>query len=138
MPFFTFRQNNSGGWFDFDREQGLTHYTIIEAPDVTAACVEAIIHGIYFDGCSAGIDCSCCGDRWSRPRDYEGYEGYEQPGLYKSGQLAATTFLSGGRGWMHPNPETVVHYADGRRQWFDADGAPHLLLTSQDGGTPPA
>ena len=21
--------------------------------------------GVYFDGCDIGLDCSCCGDRWS-------------------------------------------------------------------------
>ena len=121
MPFFTFNQNNSGGSFDFDREQGLTHYVIIEAPDATAAAIEAITHGIYFDGCDAGIDCSCCGDRWHRPWNAAGFE---QPGLYESGKLSGSSVFRGGLGWMHPNPETVIHYADGRMEWHANDGSP--------------
>lgn len=63
MKFYTFRQNNSGGSFYGP------HYVIIEAESPEAANLIAENTdevNIYFDGCALGIDCNCCGDRWSR------------------------------------------------------------------------
>lgn len=118
MPFFHFKQNNSGGSFDFEFDRGITHHVLIEAPDAEAACIEAIMHGIYFDGIEQGMDCACCGDRWHKPYD----EGTAEPMLYGDPlgvQTAVKSFKP--RGWMHPNPETVVHFANGTRKWFWAD-----------------
>lgn len=61
MPFWTYCQNNSGGYFDGPQ------YVIVEAD----SCAEANDlaqekAGVYFDGCDSGNDCECCGDRWSR------------------------------------------------------------------------
>ena len=64
MAFFTFDQNNSGGSYDGD-----FRFIIIEAPHAGWANDVAVDHGIYFDGCSRGLDCDCCGDRWSRVDD---------------------------------------------------------------------
>ena len=61
---FTFRQNNSGGLFDIDKN--LNVFVIIEAYDEDHALDRAIELGIYFDGVEHGTDCECCGDRWSR------------------------------------------------------------------------
>ena len=60
--FFTFRQNNSGG--DFDVNDNVAHYVIIEANSVDEANAKAKNIGIYFDGVKNGSDCECCGDRW--------------------------------------------------------------------------
>lgn len=61
MPFFTFDQNNSGGYYVG------THYIIIEADNAEEANERAQSEaGIYFDGVSTGDDCPCCGDRWYR------------------------------------------------------------------------
>ena len=62
--FFTFIQNNSGGSFNISIEDGICEYVIIEALDHNHANARALLAGLYFDGCEAGIDCSCCGDRW--------------------------------------------------------------------------
>lgn len=63
MKYFQFDQNNSGGSF-----QEPAYLVIVEAETPEQACQLAEdIAGLYFDGRSKGIDCDCCGDRWSRP-----------------------------------------------------------------------
>ena len=57
---FVYRQNNSGGFFE-----GPTTITVI-AETVEQANELAIAQGAYFNGVSKGLDCNCCGDRWSR------------------------------------------------------------------------
>ena len=74
--FYTYRQNNSGGvWHDCAK------YVIIEADNSDEADRIAENHKdspIYFDGCSLGHDCSCCGDRWHRSWE----NGTEKPTIY--------------------------------------------------------
>jgi hypothetical protein len=65
MAFFTFYQNNSGGVLI-----GPAKFVIVAADNADQANDTAQDHGIYFDGCSSGIDCDCCGDRWHRASDY--------------------------------------------------------------------
>ena len=77
--FYHFSQNNSGGSFDVQPNEGIDVNVIIEAPSAPEANTIAEGIGIYFNGCSTGIDCSCCGDRWYKV-DY--YEGSEKPGIY--------------------------------------------------------
>ncbi len=66
MPFFTFRQNNSGGSFE-----GFV-YVCIEAADADEANEAAAEYGIYFNGVDKGLDCPCCGDRWTCAWDSDG------------------------------------------------------------------
>ena len=61
--FYEFRQNNSGGGFDWGDTLGIN--VIIEAPSSEAACARLEELGGYFNGVDAGTDCDCCGDRWS-------------------------------------------------------------------------
>jgi hypothetical protein len=80
MKYYTFSQNNSGGSFD-----GSYHYVIIEAPSPEAANEIAVNLDlpdvdIYFDGCSDGRDCPCCGDRWYP--QYDDSDGYDTPQVY--------------------------------------------------------
>lgn len=70
MAFFTYVQNNSGG--DFVTNDSVAHYVIIEAVNAAQANEIAETIGIYFNGCDAGIDCYCCGDRWYPVRDNKG------------------------------------------------------------------
>lgn len=65
MSFYEYRQNNSGG--SFVSNKNLCHKVVIEAPNEEAANSKAFNLGIYFDGCSIGRDCGCCGDRWYAP-----------------------------------------------------------------------
>lgn len=107
MKFFHFSQNNSGGSFDFDRERGITHHVVVEARDADHANQRAEDIGLYFGG--AG-DCPCCGDRW-----YEQWcdDGNDQPMVYDE---PVSEFK--GHRWMGNDPEGVVHYLDGRVEWF--------------------
>ena len=59
-------QNNSGGRFDVDDE--VSNYVLIQAHNGTEA--DGIVEdlGIYFNGVEDGMDCDCCGDRWSSCR----------------------------------------------------------------------
>lgn len=63
--FFEFDQNNSGGSFDTDDKRGIGPRVWIEALNTEDANARAERIGIYFDGCEDGMDCECCGDRWS-------------------------------------------------------------------------
>ena len=65
MSFYHFDQNNSGGHFTINDRVSMDVW--IEAPDSNSAEVFATEHGIYFNGCSEGSDCNCCGDRWYPP-----------------------------------------------------------------------
>ena len=62
--FYLFVQNNSGGSFHIDAEQGIGVNVAFEANSEEEA-IERAKNVIYFDGVSKGIDCGCCGDRWS-------------------------------------------------------------------------
>lgn len=65
MRFYRFDQNNVGGGY-------IGHQQVfIQAESAEQANAIAVQNGIYFDGCQSGIDCRCCGDRWSRAWDWE-------------------------------------------------------------------
>ena len=67
MLWYEYRQNNSGGHFNGPR------YIYIFAEDSKQADEYAEnTDEIYFNGCSRGIDCDCCGDRWSKAWTGEG------------------------------------------------------------------
>lgn len=72
--YYEFRQNNSGGRWDNDPGNGIGFMVWIEAMSPSHANERAESIGIYFDGCDRGRDCSCCGDRWSRAREYDAHE----------------------------------------------------------------
>jgi len=63
--FYTFRQNNSGGYWNGPK------YVIIEAFNAEHANELAGNNDIYFHGCATGTDCECCGDRWYEVSEYE-------------------------------------------------------------------
>ena len=74
MAFYTYRQNNSGGFWCEPAK-----YVIVEAPSANVADAIAEDHGVYFDGCDTGMDCPCCGDRWHRAWSDEGHD---EPTIY--------------------------------------------------------
>lgn len=109
MPFYTFNQNNSGGSFDFSSE-GLTHFVIIEAHNADKANDKLEeLGGAFNEGCP------CCGDRWYTVDDP--FDAEDEPKIYDQ---SISSFVSSPKKifWMAPNPEIVVHYADGRMEWF--------------------
>ena len=65
MAWFEYDQNNSYGKFEID--DVLCHELWIEAETLEDANRQFLDMGGYFDGVEAGIDCGCCGDRWSPP-----------------------------------------------------------------------
>lgn len=95
MRFYTFRQNNSGGYMK--RDENLDSYVIIEAisPGVANMIAESI--GIYFNGCNSGIDCNCCGDRWDEAWD----DSDAEPMIWGTPVDA------------YGNTDWIVHYANG-------------------------
>jgi hypothetical protein len=108
--FFTYNQNNSGGSFDVDASQGVSHYVIIEADDNVHADSRAEEIGLYFDGCSSGCDCSCCGDRWYRSWS----DGSDTPMIFGKPACGYT-----GGCFAPPNdPLVFVHYLDGHIESF--------------------
>ena len=57
---YMFRQNNSGGYYC----EPARHIIVVDAKDEGHALDIAAKAGLYLNGVSAGVDCSCCGDRW--------------------------------------------------------------------------
>jgi hypothetical protein len=110
--FFHFSQNNSGGSFDFDEKTGITHHVVIEADDYDHANYRAERIGLYFGG---GMDCPCCGDRWSS--QWSGEKGNEEPKVYDK-PVAEYDIQRYSTRWMDPGKEIAVHYCDGRVEWF--------------------
>lgn len=100
--FYTFRQNNSGGAFDYD--ENLANEVVIEANNAREANSLAKGLGIYFNGCDVGTDCECCGDRWY-PVDAIDGEDELKP---NDPQWV----------WFHDKDGTyrIVHYKDGRKE----------------------
>lgn len=102
--FYTYNQNNSGGSFIKKQEQGIDTIVIIEATSPSHADSIAEDKGIYFDGCSNGRDCNCCGDRW-----YKADEGYDVPSFYD------TPITEVEEGFFRQG--AFVHYLDGRIEY---------------------
>lgn len=95
---YEFSQNNSGGRFVFDADAGITHRVVIEAESEEEAIEKALGVGLYFNGCDAGIDCNCCGDRWSTwTREIENLE----------------SWLKDVEKYCWLSPDVFVHYQDG-------------------------
>lgn len=109
MAFYTFQQNNSGGSFYFSESEGVTTNVIIEAHTAEEANSRALDIGIYFDGT---WDCECCGYRWNEAWEDDGFE---EPGIYASGKL----HRPGGSYWYWNDPDTFIHYLDGRLEAVD-------------------
>ena len=61
MAVYSFRQNNSGGFF-LEPAQSII---VVAAKSEDHALEIAQKAGLYLNGVSRGIDCDCCGDRWS-------------------------------------------------------------------------
>lgn len=97
--FYEFGQNNSGGSFVTDKN--LCHRIVIEAYSEEAAIAKAEEFGCYWDGCDAGMDCPCCGDRWYRSPDVFDLAHYNKIG-YPVG--------------------FYDHYKDAESRWFKAYG----------------
>ena len=101
--FYTFRQNNSGGKFEVN--DSVKHYVIIEADSAEEANdIASKNTDIYFNGCDNGIDCPCCGDRWSMVDESDVAE---TPKIYGIDVFKYKDALPSFK------PEYIIYYKDG-------------------------
>lgn len=107
--FYHFSQNNSGGTFSFDEEDGITHHVIIEADNPSEANFKAEKIGLYFNGCDSGMDCDCCGDRW---HEVDKYDASDKPEVYGDEPSNVS------HKWMDDGKEVAIHYKNGVIEWF--------------------
>jgi hypothetical protein len=110
--FYTFSQNNSGGSFDYQPNDGITHYVIIEASNETEANSRAETIGLYFNGCDSEMDCPCCGDRWYV---VDASDGKGAPLIYGK---PPTDYNDPWFSNDFPRGSVCVHYLDGRKEWM--------------------
>lgn len=112
LYWFRFDQNNSGGSFHVDKK--ICYRLYLQASDYGSARTKALELGVYFDGVSNGIDCSCCGDRWSDyeekigkfPMEYKGTISFKD--IEEYAQFMANEY----GGWT--TPDIRLYYADGK------------------------
>jgi hypothetical protein len=106
MAFYEFMQNNSGGTYDIDERRGIGKVVIIEAESAERANTLAERIGLYWDGVDDGVDCQCCGDRWSP--QWGADQGDPEPVVFGT---PVGTYVTTPRAWALP---AFVHYADGK------------------------
>jgi hypothetical protein len=105
--YFHFSQNNPGGSFVIDEK--VAHHVIIQAHSAGEANRLALGVGIYFDGCSSGTDCNCCGDRWSRKWG----DGDETPLIYGNNPAAYKDVFT-----KRGQPVCHVYHLDGSKTTY--------------------
>ena len=106
MKLFDFNQNNSGGSFHINDD--VTYHVYVEAETAKQANKWAKNNTpIYFNGCSKGNDCSCCGDRWYKVSDYNGEE-------YDSKEAALEHFKTKKAGMF--DVESIIYFKDGTKE----------------------
>lgn len=98
VMFYTYRQNNTFG--EFKISETLDQFVVIEASSASEADEKAEQIGIYFHGVAKGHDCDCCGDRWWKATEHNGYP---YPSRWGEEELSPDDM-----------DEVVIHYADGR------------------------
>lgn len=109
--FYEFSQNNTGG--SFVTNDTLCHRLMIEADSVESANKKAESLGCYWDGCSFGQDCSCCGDRWYQASEYDKLDfpkEYTKDLTFLDIESYAQ-HLADKYGWT--TPDARIFYADG-------------------------
>jgi hypothetical protein len=135
MPFYHYRQNNSYGAFDFTDK--LTANVVIEADSPDQADKRAEQIGLYFDGCSSGIDCPCCGDRWYRASGTS-YDSYEFPAVYGTPFDKLIILARGYSKVTHDRAQWLEFGPSGflvLHSWRNA-GEPEIYLYPKDQDTP--
>ena len=127
--FFDYSQNNSGGGFDMDDAKGICETVIIEAENAEDADRRAEEIGLYFNGCASGVDCPCCGNRWSAQNtSWRNEEGDPVPSIYGTPVWGTSASMYRSRAFIHYLDGRVeeVRFAEGKSwQGFDwEDEAP--------------
>lgn len=111
--FYIYDQNNSGGGFYVDHDRGISNYVIVEADTPEEANNTAETLGIYFNGCEAGMDCECCGDRWYAAGKGDGTD---TPEVNRK-EVEGVRVFEGEIKWTS-GAEGYIHYKDGRVEPF--------------------
>jgi len=110
--FYTFHQNNSGGYFIFDSDKGISVNVIIEANSADEANDRAEQIGLYFNGVADESDCSCCGDRWYSVWDEN--DGTELPEIWGEPVAINAPMKKEDLSFKWAKgPEAYIHYLDG-------------------------
>ena len=100
--FYTFNQNNSGGYFVVDKKVGISEIVIIEAYGGDHAYSRLKKIGKSVNGFSNY--CPCCGERWSDWFDDD--DGTREPEIY--GQPVETAKGT----WIEK--DVYIHHLDGK------------------------
>lgn len=107
--FYEYRQNNSGGDFVVEHEDGISCHVIVEAYNADDADIRAANIGLYFGGYG---DCPCCGDRWYSASEYDRAE---VPSIYGTPVEEHYSVRSKWGAWTDADEfDCYVHYLDGR------------------------
>lgn len=106
MKLYNFNQNNSGGRFHID--DAVTYDVLFEAKNFKKANKKAKEVGIYFNGCSKGMDCGCCGDRWYKAYsdEVDNYSVYE----FEDKEAAIKYFSEKEKGMFRK--ECIIYFKD--------------------------
>lgn len=111
VKFYWFDQNNSGGYWVKDENFG--ENVLIEARS-TGEANEILFHklGALYHG-----SCECCGERWSHL--WEEYDDYRTFPTADAAKAKAAPQPDAERSWSRKGDELVIHYLDGRVEWFN-------------------
>lgn len=112
LNWYHYRQNNSGGSFDYDAQNGISINVYVQAAGPSEADDLAQEAGVYFD---SALDCNCCGARWNRARDFcvveQGQIPAEGEELIRDDNDSNARFVTK---WLKDGQfESFVHFADG-------------------------
>lgn len=110
--FYIFQQNNSGGRFKIDEKRGIGYLVAVEARNAKEANNKASDIGLYFDGFVNGLDCPCCGDRWSRVYE-DKYDASNSVGELKE-RYSRDSYLKKEKDKL----KSFIHYYDGKFEEF--------------------
>lgn len=82
MKMYKFDQNNTGGSFRYNINNGTDVIVFAKDSDHANSIVEDLSEGfVYFDGVEKEEDCGCCGDRWLRCSEYDEVSQFEDSDL---------------------------------------------------------
>lgn len=110
--FYTFNQNNSGGYFETDKNDGIAEYVIIEGASVRE--VQSKARDLFNNYSNY---CECCGERWSTSWIDED-DGKDEPMIY-SEPVEDFILNKEKNSWF--NKSAAIHYYDGTIKWIGDD-----------------
>lgn len=109
LRFFIFSQNNPGGTMEYDDEEGISVYVVVQEPSWSKANAKARYIGLDFTD-----KCPCCGYRWSEKWRDDGMTSEEIAGWFME-HVTSPWF----RKRRSPEePDAYVHFFDGTVEGF--------------------